>query len=180
MSTHTSVTCSGKSYDFLDPKTEQIDLHDIAQALSMTCRYNGHSSFFYSVAEHSVLVSRLIESYEPAYAFEALMHDAAEAYVGDVVSPLKGLLPDFQAIELLCEEVTEQKFGLALDWREKTKAADRLAYKIERRHLFPHLVDGHPEWEVPEQYRTTKLKCLYPEGARALFLARYHELKGAQ
>lgn len=179
MSTYTSLTFSGKSYDFLDPKPEQIDIQDIAHALSMTCRYNGHSAEFCSVAEHSVLVSCLIEAYEPTYTFEALMHDAAEAYVGDVITPLKRLLPDFQAIELLCEETIEQKFSLALDWREKTKAADRLAYNIERLNLFPHLVDAHPEWEVPERLRNTKPYCLPPEKAESLFLTRYEQLKGS-
>lgn len=178
MSEHTSLTFLGKSYDFLDPKPDQINIHDIAHALSMTCRYNGHPLSFCSVAEHCVLVSYLVESYEPAYAFEGLMHDAAEAYVGDVITPLKSLLPDFQAIELLCEDAIEQKYHLALDWREKTKAADRLAYNIERHHLFPHLVEDHPEWQVPEQYKTTELKCLSPDEARLLFLERYQQLKG--
>ena len=86
---------SGAWFDFLDPESSDFAIEDIAAGLSNICRYAGQCSGFYSVAEHSLLVSEV--AFDHAYA--ALMHDAAEAFIGDVTRPLKQLLPDFKRIE---------------------------------------------------------------------------------
>lgn len=78
-------TYTGKAFYLLDPKPSEIDLMDIAHGLSMLCRYNGQVKKFYSVAEHSVLLSLST----PRHPAEALMHDASEAYLGDMIRPLK-------------------------------------------------------------------------------------------
>src|SRR4051812_16341267 len=86
---------NGDFFDFKDPRNHNYDIKAIAHALSNLCRYTGHSKRFYSVAEHCVLVSRLVD---PRFAFEGLMHDASEAFCGDVASPLKKLLPGYARI----------------------------------------------------------------------------------
>lgn len=85
-------TFTGKAVDLFEPRTDQMDIRDVAHALAMQCRFNGHTREFYSVAEHSVRVA--IECFKRSgglrTAFVAgLLHDAAEAYVGDMVQPLK-------------------------------------------------------------------------------------------
>ena len=97
----TMMLHSGATLDFLDPATSQFTLGDIAHGLSNICRYAGQCDEFYSVAEHSVLVSEVTEQFK----LEALMHDAAEAFLGDVTRPLKQLLPDFKIIERNIQQV---------------------------------------------------------------------------
>lgn len=89
-------TFTGKQFWPLRPDPEHVDILDIAHALSLICRYGGHARRFYSVAEHSVLLSYAVPS---EHALWALMHDAAEAYVGDMVRPLKHQMPAYRAVE---------------------------------------------------------------------------------
>ncbi len=77
-------TLSGKKFDYLNSTTDDVEIEDIATALSHICRFNGHLPEFYSVAQHSVLCSQIVP---PEFAFEALMHDAAEAYCQDIPAP---------------------------------------------------------------------------------------------
>jgi len=86
------LTNSGLWFDFLDPQPDQICLHDIAHALSRICRYGGHTYQHYSVAQHSLLVASLLVDESPLIRQHGLLHDAPEAYTGDIVSPLKALL----------------------------------------------------------------------------------------
>jgi hypothetical protein len=102
-------TYTGKQFYALDPRPEDIDPHDIAHALSMQCRFNGHVTQFYSVAEHCILLS---EAVSPENALWALLHDATEAYVGDLVRPLKKNLPQYIAIEDKLMGVIAQRFGI--------------------------------------------------------------------
>ena len=89
-------TFSGGCFWPLDPRSSEVDIHDIAQSLAMTPRYRGHTVRFYSVAEHSVLVSRAVP---PEYALWGLLHDAAEAYTADIPSPLKRSIAEWPTIE---------------------------------------------------------------------------------
>ncbi len=83
------ATYSGKLVNVLDPAPEDISIEDIAHSLSQTNRFNGHTSFPYSVAQHSVMVSRVVAKEIPRLALLGLLHDAAEAYTGDIISPIK-------------------------------------------------------------------------------------------
>lgn len=83
-------TFTGKRFDLLAPDSGLVDLRDIAHALSNCCRFAGHTREFYSVAQHSVLVARACP---PEHALLGLLHDAAEAYMGDQVRPLKQISP---------------------------------------------------------------------------------------
>jgi len=90
------LTRTGRRFDLLAPKADQVSTLDIAHALSQLCRFNGHTSRHYSVAQHSLLVASIVPA---EHQLAALLHDATEAYVGDMTRPLKALLPDFSAIE---------------------------------------------------------------------------------
>lgn len=94
-------TFSGRKFYPLSPRAEDIDPIDIAHALSLLCRYNGHVDRFYSVAEHCVLISRWLEQtgHSPLAQLEGLLHDGTEAFVGDMIRPLKVGMPEYQAAE---------------------------------------------------------------------------------
>lgn len=136
---NTIRTRSGRYFDLLDPKPDQFTLEDIAGALSKMCRFGGQIDRFYSVAEHCYHCAALAEKDGASLAVRraALMHDAAEAFVGDVVKPLKIMLPEYDAIERRVELVIVEKFGLegTVDW-PPVKEIDRAMLIAERRALF--------------------------------------------
>lgn len=102
-------TYTGIAFDPLHPDPDKIYIADIAHALSMSCRYGGHVNRFYSVAEHSVLVSRHVPQ---AQALWGLLHDAAEAYIADIVRPAKKRMPEYQEIERNLMAAICRRFGL--------------------------------------------------------------------
>ena len=126
---------SGTAFYPADPRTTDIDATDIAHALSLLCRYGGHVSRFYSVAEHSVLMSEWVE---PLYALEALLHDATEAYVVDVPRPLKRQLPEYQRIEAAVWQCIAYAYNLPLELSAQTKEADERILLTERNALMPN------------------------------------------
>ena len=107
-------TYTGKKLYFESPSRGDIDIKDIAHALSMLCRFTGHTSQFYSVASHSLLVAEHCEG-GPVCRMVGLLHDAAEAYLGDVSSPLKSLLPTYRDLHEDLLGVIFAKFGLFYD-----------------------------------------------------------------
>ena len=161
-------TASGDAFDVLAPSARHILLADIAQALSRLNRFNGHSNRPWSVAAHSLLVSRIVYPDDPETRLYALLHDAPEAYTGDLTSPTKAAVaaldPDFPAIWTRIERGIARQvhiaFGLDPDMPAETvaavKLADLQALELERRWFFadppprPWLVGGHPLPEPPE------------------------------
>jgi uncharacterized protein len=166
------VFSGGKFYP-LDPRPNEIDIIDIAHALSNICRFTGHSSEFYSVAQHSVLVSQHVQA--PENALWGLLHDAAEAYICDLARPVKRMpqLDPYVAIEDAILKVITHKFGLPLDEPMDVKTTDALLLRTEARDL--HLIT--PEWN---HYYIKPLdmiiKPLLPKEAEKLFLDRFNEL----
>ncbi len=141
-------TWMGRAFNFIEPDPDSICIEDIAHSLSLLCRYNGHTPTHYSVAEHSIRCS-----YEVPHEFakQALMHDAAEAYIGDVASPLKALLPDFQRIEEAVEDAVAVAFDLPAYLHPLVKEADLRMLATEKRDIlfkddeeWPVLKDIHP------------------------------------
>lgn len=175
--TPTILTSAGTYFDFLAPQASAIDIETIAHALAHICRFTGHTATFYSVAQHSVLVSQLVP---PQHALAGLLHDATEAYLGDVAKPLKMLLPDYRAIEARVEAVVLGRFGLPAKLPPEVKIADRLALAIEQRCLMPiHDDVWDCERELAMASVPNALRHIQPVHcvvARKLFIARFREL----
>jgi uncharacterized protein len=127
-------TRSGIKFDYVNPTVDMIISSDIALGLSNTCRFAGQCSSFYSVAQHSVLVSELVE---PQFAVCALLHDASEAYMTDIPRPLKKLLPDYKLIEDKVMSVISEKFKFDWPMPEEVKVADNLALAMEAYSFMP-------------------------------------------
>tara|TARA_R110000803_G_scaffold67241_7_gene128926 strand:- start:85 stop:612 length:528 start_codon:yes stop_codon:yes gene_type:complete len=132
----------GQYIDLLKPDFSKTKIDSIGWALSNICRFNGHTKQFYSVAQHSVLSSFLVPEH---LAYDALMHDSAEAIIGDVASPLKRLLPDYKAIEETIEIALFKTFNVKYPLPPEIKTADLMMLKAERELLMP---DTGDEWEV--------------------------------
>ncbi|EHG7613701.1 5'-deoxynucleotidase [Citrobacter sedlakii] len=166
-------TLSGKQFDYINSTIDDIDVEDIAGALSNICRFAGHLPEFYSVAQHSVLCSQIVS---PEFAFEALMHDAAEAYCQDIPAPLKALLPDYRQIEKRTDQLIRLKFGLPLEGSSVVKYADLTMLATERRDLD---IDDSIPWVMLEGIPPTDLfeiHPLRPGQAFGLFINRFNEL----
>ena len=124
----------GRRLNLLNPVPEDITIEDIAGSLSKLCRWNGKGSEFFSVAQHCVLVSYLAPK---ELRFAALMHDAAEAYLGDVAKPLKVILgPVYARLENNFEDLICSKFKIARLSMLSVKPWDKLAAEMEFEYLF--------------------------------------------
>ena len=165
-------TYLGNKFYLFDPRPEDIHIEDIAHALSNVCRFAGHVSSFYSVSQHSVLVSQNCNI--PLYG---LLHDAAEAYVHDITRPLKYAkgMEVYSKIEKQIIEIIAQRFNLPLNFSHypDIKQADILVLITEARDLM-----GDPSWtkEFPFPPLKQKIVPLSPKQAKKLFWNRWKEL----
>lgn len=173
---------SGRAFHFLDPRPEDIDIEDIAHGLARICRYGGHvlSPGIYSVAQHCLLVSELVEKHPAGsltLAFEALHHDDHEAYVGDMVGPLKRVLPDFQAIEANVDRAIRAAFNLSEEKPELVHQIDTAMLAVEQRafhnlklHGFcDHTMRHEMDYDFP-------IEPMEPVVAQGFFLGRHNDL----
>ena len=172
-------TVSGRWVNPFDPDPDQLDAGDIARALANQCRFGGPSRVFYSVAQHSVIVSELVEQRggDAEDVFAALMHDAGEAYLGDMPHPLKHRSPlgaAFKAAEEHLEQAVRARFRIKPDVPE-IKRADRALLATERRAFSAE--DWHwPELEGVEPL-DLELRAWSPDEAAQAFARRYAELE---
>jgi hypothetical protein len=172
---------SGAVLNLLAPDPGMMSIEVIAHATSNICRFNGHVNEFYSVAQHCVLVSDILEYHLDCgyFAVDGLMHDATEAFVGDVASPLKRLIADtYVPIEDSFHRALAQRYGIRFPLPDIVKRADLLALGIERRDLGLAGNDGFwPEMNgIPENVRIDE--ALPPREAEAEFIIRAHDLMG--
>jgi uncharacterized protein len=132
------ITYTGQRFWPLDPREDEIDFRDIGHALSMICRYNGHTRRFYSVAEHSVLLSLLFEqtSRNLELARYALLHDGSEAYLGDIIRPLKKFTPFYLGHEARLQALIYRKAGLDIEAPAPVLDADARIIVNEATELF--------------------------------------------
>jgi hypothetical protein len=171
-------TISGRWVNPFDPDPDQLDAGDIARALANQCRFGGHCHTFYSIAQHSVLVSELVEQRggDAEDAFAALMHDAAEAYLGDMPHPLKhrsALGAAFKAAEDHLEQAIRARFAIKADVPD-IKRVDRALLATERR-AFSAETWHWPELEGVEAL-DLELTAWPPDQAAQAFARRYAEL----
>ncbi len=170
-------TASGLKFPLLDVDPAAILIQDIAHALSILCRFNAQCLRPYSVAEHSVHVSYEIA---PHLALVGLMHDAAEAYLGDVPGPLKACLPHFDGIESRLIAAIGDKFGFG--YPEKGTPEARELKRADIQLLVDEkavLMAPEPEpWPpaAPPVKNSGRIQCWQPLVAKEKFLHRYREL----
>lgn len=168
-------TMRGRRFYVLDPRPEEVFIGDIAHSVSQLCRFTGHTRTFYSVAQHCVLVSNLVE---PWLALDGLLHDASEAYINDLSRPLKIALDTvapgvMRGIEDKIHEAIAERFGTIFPHHPSVKEADNIALATERRDLMSSteewagLPDPDPDVIVPSASGLAKLQ----------FLRRFNELE---
>lgn len=170
------LTYTGKRFDLFEPTPDMICPHDIAQALGTIARFNGHTRDHYTVAQHSVLVASLVPK---EHELVALLHDATEAYIGDMVRPLKQCMPAFCEVEARIWSAICARFDLDEELPECVKHADLVALATERRDLMP----AHPEsWECLEGIEPleARIDLWSPHVARWQFHERLAGLLQAQ
>lgn len=177
-------TYSGHSFEPKSGKLSQVDVRDIAHALSNLCRYSGQCRKFYSVAEHSVLVSRIIRCMWPddvESRWAGLLHDATEAYVGDITTPLKILLPKFIEVEdsLAMDIAKVFKIKWSKQTHSRVKIADMIALSTEARKLFADVSD----WDSIKLYdpRPDLVSENFPvaqDVAKKMFMREFKKIQG--
>lgn len=165
-------TYTGVPFYPLSPTADDIVIEDIAHSLSLQCRYNGHVSRFYSVAEHCVLLSHAVD---PEHARWALLHDAGEAYVGDMVWPLKEQLPAYKIIELGVMDVICKRFGLDLEQPDQVTEYDRRIVIDESAAL---MAPARLPWPALDGYAAlgVRIDGWSPTRAEAEYLSRFQQL----
>ncbi len=170
------TTISGIEFDLLNPNPDMISLTDISHALNRICRFNGHyNGPHYSVATHSVGVSALVE--DPELKMAALLHDAAEAYIGDIVTPLKSLLNEIHGIERKILECVAEKFNFdPMKFRAlEIKKADLQMLYAERMFMIPHNTAHWSCFDILEGDYQLDKALLYLKGSRkTLFLETFY------
>jgi len=165
-------TYTGKVIDFENSDPDQIDIEDIAQGLSKVCRFSGQCSEFYSVAQHSVYVSQKVKTNQ----LQALLHDATEAYMADLPSPIKRLCPNYKKYEARLWIAVCVRFKVPVMMSPALKLADLRMVITEHEVLFKDKDDE--VWKHLDHissYRMTVLP-LAPKLAYDLFMERFGEL----
>lgn len=171
-------TFTGRQFWLLDPRPDEVDILDIAHALSHLCRFAGHVRQFYSVADHSIRVSRCALPGDRMLALGALLHDAAEAYVVDVPRPLKRFLPGYKEIEAGVARAIERRFDLetGIFDHPSVKHWDEALLATEARDLMGGESAG--KWHLRAAVLPSIIVPRTSEEARMAFLERFDALGG--
>lgn len=180
-----------KLIDPFNLKAEDVSIDDIATALSNICRFGGHVETFYSVAQHSVLVSQCLEHWEPAnrvLMLQGLFHDASEAYLGDIVSPCKSdfyvntgtddtpVIEPYKDVEARLQKLILGKLGVCDSLTPEVHLADMYVLRLEFSQLKGDEYEKYVSKLVGVETWDKKIIPVSPKRARDLFLDRYSEL----
>ncbi len=169
-------TASGRKFHILDPDPSEVYIEDIAHHLAQVNRFAGACRHPYSVAQHSVLVSRRCSK---ANKLWGLLHDSAEAYVHDITRPLKhsGALPGYHAIEEAIIVAVAVRFGLSQPRPKEIKEVDERMCITERRDLLKYRSDDWTKWVTGEAYEEPIRRWNW-KTARDEFLYQFEFLTG--
>lgn len=167
----TILTADGAYFDYLAPDPDVVTLNAVARGLANTCRFGGQCTRFYSVAEHSIYVSRIVP---PEFALQGLFHDAAEAFIVDMPKPLKEILADYKVVEDRVEAVIFPKLGLPAKLDALVKRADTVMLATEQ----VQLMANRDRWKWTDKIKPLdlKLQLFSPEAAYFAFTERAYEL----
>jgi 5'-deoxynucleotidase YfbR-like HD superfamily hydrolase len=182
---------SGRRLDLLDPSPLDVEIEDIAHGLSRVARWNGQTEgrWPYSVAEHSILVEKLVHRLDPDLALKwrlaTLLHDAPEYVVGDMITPFKAVIgPDYKEVEKRLEGAVHVRFGLPArlpaEITAKIKRADRIAAYLEATQLA-----GFSKSEAEKIFGKPKtgtdmiIEPMSPTAAKQAYLKRFRILGGS-
>lgn len=173
MGTDFITTATGKHFYFDNPDPDQIEIADIAYALSHTNRWGGHCYPAFNVAHHSILVSEALmrNGASQMVQLQGLLHDAAEAYLGDIPTPIKSRLPEYMAMELLITQQIFEKFGAVLPMDPQVHLHDVEVRRWEYRDLMPDT----RAIEAPVGNRATLVPWA-PRTSEEAFLGRFFDL----
>ena len=169
---------NGRYFDFENMSPDDFTLHDIAHALAHQSRFNGYCTGYYSIAEHSVNVAKLVEK---QHRLQALLHDATEAFVSDMCKPLKDMpeLEGYKHVERQVRGVICDKFGLDVILPENVKHADKLMLAYEQKHA----MKNHDVWTYTQDidvnhslFDVVSVQFMSPAQAKFEFLMAYAEL----
>ena len=166
----------GGKYFPLNPRPSEVQIEDIAQSLGQQCRYNGMCQFFYSVAEHSILISRMAESagMDIDRQLWGLLHDGSEAYVGDVVRPIRPYMGRHLEIEERSQKAIAQRFQLSWPIPVEIKQLDNLILVAEREQV---MLKTPWDWNIPDlPAPDIQIQGLMPNIAPGAFMMRWREL----
>lgn len=142
------TTFTGNTFNPLDPKIEEIDIRDIAHALSLICRGNGHVKHFYSVAQHSIscYMEAKARGYSHQIQLACLLHDGSEAYLSDIVRPIKAKLSEYLRIEDKLQDLIWEKYlksPLTEEERVKVFEVDDDILSYEFKYIMPHEISDN-------------------------------------
>ena len=170
-------TYTGKKFLLLEPRLEDIDIVDIAHALSLQCRWTGHCKFHYSIAQHSYYCSFIGPESE---AFDRLMHDTSEAYISDLNRPLKHYTDAgvaYRKVEKIIQTAINQRYGVSLIEPPSVHIADDTMLYAEKAQIMSYTFDEAEEWLAEaKRPQAVKIDKWTPEFAEQMFLVRFHEL----
>lgn len=169
---------TGSRFYFNKP---EWDIGAIAHGLSLLCRFNGQCRKFYSVAEHSVLVSRIMEDLGLGDPMEGLLHDGVESVLADIARPAKGLLKDYKALEAALDVSLRKQFNLPEAHSDGCRRADQLALWIEARALMPSKGEEGYGLDTALQAQAMKLPYIIntwtSDNAKEKFMTRMSDVR---
>lgn len=167
-------TYTGKQFFLINPRPEDVDIYDIAHHLSQLCRFVGACTRFYSVAQHSIILSHRVPE---EFALWGLMHDASEAYIGDLSSPVKKDMFLFKEMERKILRVIAGCFGLKWPVPQAIKEADLRMRATERRDVMRRT---YWDWEIGAEPYEQFIMPIGSIQAEVSFLSRYNTIIGTR
>lgn len=166
-------TYTGKKVHIFDPRPEEFDIRDIAHGLAFNCRFSGHTRKYYSVAEHSVIMAMFSSSLD--VGLHCLLHDASEAYLRDLASPIKRQMPEYKLVENRLQRAILEAFGLdPASPNAEVHELDERAFWAEVKHLMPKV--PHEDWLItdkPNNALPVIPVCWGPETAEQEYLLAF-------